>query len=174
MRIVALCHGEPEEVREMLLSLIREFAAKARRSGLEFGLWWLVDVIDSGERRRKKDGNLPVADWRKYLAAGLRNKIEAGGMPRPPVAKPKPTARPAFDPAKLLAKLNAMGWDWEPISDGAGDIGIRWIELRTNPEKPNAAFQAVYEQNKAAIAEWLDANKAAAVATPIQGGETHA
>ena len=94
---------------------------------------------------------------------------QRGGMPRPPAAKPKPTARPAFDPAELVPELNAMGWDWEPGSDRFG-VDFRWVKLRADAEKPSAAFQAIYEQNKAAIGEWVNTREPAAVATPSQGG----
>jgi hypothetical protein len=56
----------------------------------------LSDVMDSGEKRARKEGNLPVRDWRGYLAAGLSNKLESGGMGEPasPPAKPRPPAPP--------------------------------------------------------------------------------
>jgi hypothetical protein len=93
-RASRLMRVSPEVARETLLGLVREFGRKADRAGLEFGLWWLVDVMDSGEKRARKEGNLPVRDWRGYLAAGLRNKLESGGMPEPlaPRVKPLPPA----------------------------------------------------------------------------------
>ena len=62
-----------------------------------------------------------------------------------------------------------MGWDWEPGSDRFG-VDFRWVKLRADAEKPSAAFQAIYEQNKAAIGEWVNTREPAAVATPSQGG----
>jgi hypothetical protein len=95
-RAAALMRVSPEVARETLLGLVREFGRKADRAGLVFGLWWLSDVMDSGEKRARKEGNLPVKDWRGYLAAGLSNKLESGGMSEPaaPPAKPRPPAAP--------------------------------------------------------------------------------
>lgn len=95
-RAAALMHVSPDVARETLLGLVREFGRKADRAGLVFGLWWLADVMDSGEKRGRKEGKLPVKDWRGYLATGLRNKLESGGMaePAPLPPKPKPPAAP--------------------------------------------------------------------------------
>ncbi len=99
-RAAALMRVSPEAARETLLGLVLEFGRKADRAGLKFGLWWLADVMDSGEKRGRKDGNLPVRDWRGYLAAGLRNKLESGGMPEPSAPPQRPGPPPAPPPPR--------------------------------------------------------------------------
>jgi hypothetical protein len=165
-RIAAMFSITPEDARERLLFLIRKFSAMASRSGLEWGLWWLADVIDSARRRNKDRDKRSVEDWMKYLNCALLNKINEGGMPRPPAAKPKPVAPPAFDFAKFMKAMNELGWDLRPIPHayGLSNDGIRWEKLRPDAETPNAEFHAIYKQNMAVIAELL----------LTQGGEPHA
>ena len=157
-RIVILYHAAPEEAREKLLGLVREFATKARRSGLEFGLWWLADVIRSPrgdpERTAISRSRTGGAIWRGAFATSSTPAACPGRNPSPPPSSSAPAF--VFDPERWVRDAIEWGFDW--MINAAGQVYAE--RSRPDPQPCYAEFhrtkvREVEDYRQAEFLAWL-------------------